>query len=278
MDKVQKIREEVEKLKSQLLRGACSSQIVIETMCKEEAYNEVLAILDSTQEEPVSIWHDASEEPKPNMELICVGQYGNPLVLSSNSDSFKSRDISKWAYFNDLLNLFNVQRTVKNCKEPASNVWHDMSEVAENGRNIIIIDPKNFYGAVLRKGGSQLRNHNRKSYVKWAYIDDLLNLSNVEQTAKNLKEPASEELEKAEKFIDEHTKYCSNLAHNEELNGNVWEENTPWLTPDQARKAIGIAREETLLEVAVWINDTFIFSKQAKEDFSQTFNIMKELL
>ena len=64
------------------------------------------------------MWHDASKEPKPNMELICVGQYGNPLVLSSNSDSFKSRDISKWAYFNDLLNLSNVQITVKNWKEP----------------------------------------------------------------------------------------------------------------------------------------------------------------
>ena len=54
-DKVQKIRGEVEKLKSQLLRGACSSQISMETMCKEEAYNEVLAILDTMQEEPVSI-------------------------------------------------------------------------------------------------------------------------------------------------------------------------------------------------------------------------------
>ena len=53
-DKVQKIREGVKKLKSQLLRGACSSQIAMETMCKEEAYNEVLAILDSMQEEPVS--------------------------------------------------------------------------------------------------------------------------------------------------------------------------------------------------------------------------------
>ena len=53
-DKVQKIREEVEKLKSQLLRGACSSQIAMETICKEEAYNEVLAILDTMQEEPVS--------------------------------------------------------------------------------------------------------------------------------------------------------------------------------------------------------------------------------
>ena len=53
-DKVQKIREGVEKLKSQLLRGACSSQIAMETRCKEEAYNEVLAILDTMQEEPVS--------------------------------------------------------------------------------------------------------------------------------------------------------------------------------------------------------------------------------
>ena len=53
-DKVQKIREEVEKLKSNLMYGACSSQVAMETRCKEEAYNEVLAILDSKQEEPVS--------------------------------------------------------------------------------------------------------------------------------------------------------------------------------------------------------------------------------
>ena len=98
-----------------------------------------------------------------------------------------------------------IERDKETCKgngdsltqEPASNVWHDMSEDAENGRNIIIIDPRNFYGAVLRKGGSQLRNHSRKSFVKWAYIDDLLNLSDVEQIAKNLKEPVNDELEKA---------------------------------------------------------------------------------
>ena len=53
-DKVQKIRNEVEKLKSQLLRGACSSQIAMETRCKEEAYNEVLSVLDTMQKEPVN--------------------------------------------------------------------------------------------------------------------------------------------------------------------------------------------------------------------------------
>lgn len=53
-NKIQKIREGIEKLKSNLIHGACSSQVAMENHCKEEAYNEVLAILDSMQEEPVS--------------------------------------------------------------------------------------------------------------------------------------------------------------------------------------------------------------------------------
>ena len=75
-------------------------------------------------------------------------------------------------------------------EEPVSKVWHDMIEEAENGRNIIIIDPKDFYGAVLRKGGTQLKNHNKERYVKWAYIDDIINVTNKE-------EPVSEDLEQA---------------------------------------------------------------------------------
>ena len=84
----------------------------------------------------------------------------------------------------------------------------------------------------------------------------------------------------AEKFIQDYTRNCSNeiLIPLKDNMGYYTESYTPWLTPDQARSAVGIAREEALLEVAAWINDTFIFSKQAKEDFSQTFNIMKELL
>ena len=82
-----------------------------------------------------------------------------------------------------------IERDKETCKgngdsltqESVSNVWHDMSEEAENGRNIIIIDPKNFYGAVLRKGGSQLRNHNKERYAKWAYIDDIINITNKEE-------------------------------------------------------------------------------------------------
>lgn len=98
-----------------------------------------------------------------------------------------------------------IERDKETCKEngnsltqePAINVWHDMSEDAENDKNIIIIDPKGFYGAVLRKGGYQRRKHNKERYVKWAYIDDLQNFSNVKRTGKNWNEPVSNDLEKA---------------------------------------------------------------------------------
>ena len=43
-------------------------------------------------------------------------------------------------------------------------------------------------------------------------------------------------MSKAEKLIKDCTRNCSNLANFGDINGNVWEENTPWLTPDQARK------------------------------------------
>lgn len=81
-------------------------------------------------------------------------------------------------------------------------------------------------------------------------------------------------MSKAEEFIKAKTRIGSNTTKGWRRNGvSIPSYSLPWLTPDQARKAVEIAREETLLDVAAWINDTFIFSKQAKEDFSQTFNI-----
>ena len=46
---------EIEKLKGQLLRGACSSQISMQTRCKEEAYNEVLSFLDTIEAKEVDL-------------------------------------------------------------------------------------------------------------------------------------------------------------------------------------------------------------------------------
>jgi hypothetical protein len=81
-------------------------------------------------------------------------------------------------------------------------------------------------------------------------------------------------MSKAEKFISDCTRNCSNeLISVESRAGKEVVSYHEWLTPDQARRAVEIAREETLLNVVEWIKDTFIFSKGAKRDFCQTFNI-----
>ena len=46
---------EIEKLKGQLLRGACSSQVSMQTRCKEESYDEVLSFLDILEVKEVDI-------------------------------------------------------------------------------------------------------------------------------------------------------------------------------------------------------------------------------
>jgi hypothetical protein len=127
-DKVQKIRQEVEKLKSNLIHGACSSQVAMETRCKEEAYNEVLAILDSMQEETISeVWHDANEEQPEKYRTVVVWNTTtmNGEVLTRCTKVYKGRI---WAYIEDALILPNVQRTGKNWKEPVSEELEEASK------------------------------------------------------------------------------------------------------------------------------------------------------
>ena len=51
-------------------------------------------------------------------------------------------------------------------------------------------------------------------------------------------------MNKAEKFISDCTRNCSNVFINPQLGGT--EENHPWLTPDQARRAAEIRQEEVI--------------------------------
>lgn len=51
---VEQIKAEIERLKSELVRGACAAGIAMETNCKEEAYNDVLAFIDSLPDEPTT--------------------------------------------------------------------------------------------------------------------------------------------------------------------------------------------------------------------------------
>lgn len=51
-------------------------------------------------------------------------------------------------------------------------------------------------------------------------------------------------MSKAEKFIQDYTRNCSNLLYRDYVGGFDKTVYQPWLTPDQARKAVEIAREE----------------------------------
>jgi len=68
-------------------------------------------------------------------------------------------------------------------------------------------------------------------------------------------------MSKAEKFILESTNQFSNEDGFDYI---------PWLTPDQARKAVEIAREETIKEVCEWLdNHTMLSEKWYIEDLKQ---------
>lgn len=58
-------------------------------------------------------------------------------------------------------------------------------------------------------------------------------------------------MSKAEKFIDDCTRDCSNIFEGYYPNGK--QAYFPWIHPKQARKAVEIAKEELLEEICVWI-------------------------
>ena len=64
-------------------------------------------------------------------------------------------------------------------------------------------------------------------------------------------------MSKAEKFISDCTRNCSNeIFRNKDgsfTNIPLKGEYNPWLTPDQARKAVEIAREEVIEQTVDWL-------------------------
>lgn len=61
MTTIDKIKAEIERLKGQLIRGACAAQIEMETNCKEEAYDEVISFLSTLEPEKPIIPDDLEE-------------------------------------------------------------------------------------------------------------------------------------------------------------------------------------------------------------------------
>ena len=75
-------------------------------------------------------------------------------------------------------------------------------------------------------------------------------------------------MSKAEKFISDYTKNCSNEIAHWDIDGeNIKPIYSPWLTPDQARRAVEIAREEKKEKVCKFLeNDLCCYIKA--QDFS----------
>ena len=59
-------------------------------------------------------------------------------------------------------------------------------------------------------------------------------------------------MSKAEKFIEDYTRNCSNEKRITIGKLSHWEKQ-PWLTPDDARKAVEIAREEMIEKAIKWV-------------------------
>ena len=85
-------------------------------------------------------------------------------------------------------------------------------------------------------------------------------------------------MSRAEKFIEDYTRNCSNQSE--------WGVETPnksiiyvqpWLTPDQARCAVEIAREETLQEVRTKLLHMLNTSIDNKQFFEQLDDYIEEL-
>ena len=126
-NKIDLIKAEVEKLKSQLLRGDCSSQIAMETMCKEEAYNEVLAILDAMQEEPEKIKKGCKYRCLSDMVNKDTGNIafiGDKIYLAPKDNTLVSEE-NGWLCdtSEDASNFELVEEPVSEDLEIAANEW-----------------------------------------------------------------------------------------------------------------------------------------------------------
>ena len=83
-------------------------------------------------------------------------------------------------------------------------------------------------------------------------------------------------MSKAGKFIQDCTRNCSNeLCAVEDRFGKKVISYHEWLTPDQARKAVEIAREETIDEVVEWLKKNATYTHPRKGTKECIINIAK---
>lgn len=88
-------------------------------------------------------------------------------------------------------------------------------------------------------------------------------------------------MSKAEKFIQDYTRNCSNeLISVESRVGKEVVSYHEWLTPDQARSAVEIAKEEMIEKFYDWLksNATYIHPRKGTEECITTLVKLKQAM
>ena len=81
---------------------------------------------------------------------------------------------------------------------------------------------------------------------------------------------------KAEQFIEEHTSNQANISIEISNGGKIQSCSIPWLTPDQARKAVEIAREEFIKQTVDWLTKHAIKYYINSKGFLSTDELVKD--
>ena len=149
----------------------------------EQRIEAIGMAINALQEEPVSIWHNIDEIPIKG-EVIIVQTKDNfyGLSIQKGGTTYKNKNKDRyvrWAYASDLLKLSNVQRTVKDCKEPVS-IWHDASHQPTMYRKYLVRYSDG------RVSGSWERHDDgfipwkdvvkEHGFTHWCYTEDLIKL------------------------------------------------------------------------------------------------------
>ena len=195
-DKVQKIREEVERLREKIMGIRTDF-----AAGQKSVLTELLVFIDSFQEEPVKDKFAFKAIPRL-LDMIEPSDRAKAYIAKL-ADTLEVEGYSTDAKIvMESLKIMNGEKVpIATMDEEPVSIWHDASE-EPNGDNSIVIAYDN--GCTVEPSLKDFKSYSewgtiKKSYrvKQWAYVNDVLNLTNKE-------EPVSEELQEAsEKCIEE---------------------------------------------------------------------------
>jgi hypothetical protein len=137
-DKIQKIREELARLKEETSIGLSEHENGVEKG-RMEIINALSLFLDTVQKEPVSnVWHYAQiDPPQAKKRILAINEYGFCAVDYAIIMAPYWPKVIKWAYIDDLLKLDNSCQSCENLQEEtvsedlkaaASREWYESED------------------------------------------------------------------------------------------------------------------------------------------------------